>query len=256
MLLIKNKPYAPRASGRAAGCGAGSRLILFTSSRGQAEKLGGATALRSALGAGRWVRSLVLGPPGARGGSAGSAGPHSPRTQQAAGPWGTRYPQFTNVDVEAQGRWGAGGQGREEVTGYVFGCTWSPAGQSWGTAEREAGQPSGACGGSPYLYPPRLWKVWVQVPSPESFFQHLYVGHSGNFKVRAPHPVSSPSKPLILSGSPPSPQPQPAGPARPGARPRSWHPQSAEVLGRGAELNSLFQPKEPTGGGVGPQAAD
>ncbi|XP_070269521.1 interleukin-21 receptor isoform X3 [Myotis yumanensis] len=41
--------------------------------------------------------------------------------------------------------------------------------------------------------PWRLWKVWVQVPSPEPFFQHLYVSHSGNFKkwVGTPFTASS-----------------------------------------------------------------
>lgn len=42
--------------------------------------------------------------------------------------------------------------------------------------------------------PWRLWKkVWVQVPSPEPFFQPLYVGHSGDFKrwVGTPFPPSS-----------------------------------------------------------------
>ncbi|EPQ10248.1 Interleukin-21 receptor [Myotis brandtii] len=41
--------------------------------------------------------------------------------------------------------------------------------------------------------PWRLWKVWVQVPSPEPFFQHLYVNHSGNFKkwVGTPFTASS-----------------------------------------------------------------
>ncbi|XP_054438799.1 interleukin-21 receptor [Pteronotus mesoamericanus] len=53
--------------------------------------------------------------------------------------------------------------------------------------------------------PWRLWKVWVQVPSPESFFQHLYVGHSGNFKkwVGTPFTASSlqlgPWSPEVLS---------------------------------------------------------
>ncbi|XP_066236119.1 interleukin-21 receptor [Saccopteryx leptura] len=53
--------------------------------------------------------------------------------------------------------------------------------------------------------PWRLWKVWVQVPSPEPFFQPLYVDHSGNFKkwVGTPFPASSlalgPWSPGVLS---------------------------------------------------------
>ncbi|XP_057605676.1 interleukin-21 receptor [Hippopotamus amphibius kiboko] len=42
--------------------------------------------------------------------------------------------------------------------------------------------------------PWRLWKkLWVQVPSPEPFFQPLYVSHSGDFKkwVGTPFPASS-----------------------------------------------------------------
>ncbi|KAM7149260.1 interleukin-21 receptor isoform 1-T1 [Molossus nigricans] len=41
--------------------------------------------------------------------------------------------------------------------------------------------------------PWRLWKVWAQVPSPEPFFQHLYVSHSGDFKkwVGTPFTASS-----------------------------------------------------------------
>ncbi|XP_037363969.1 interleukin-21 receptor [Talpa occidentalis] len=42
--------------------------------------------------------------------------------------------------------------------------------------------------------PERLWnKVWVQVPSPERFFQPLYVGHRGDFKkwVGTPFTASS-----------------------------------------------------------------
>ncbi|XP_006201288.1 interleukin-21 receptor [Vicugna pacos] len=41
--------------------------------------------------------------------------------------------------------------------------------------------------------PSRLWKMWVQVPSPEHFFQPLYLGHSGDFKkwVGAPFTASS-----------------------------------------------------------------
>lgn len=40
-------------------------------------------------------------------------------------------------------------------------------------------------GGLPHVCLPRLWKVWVQVPSPKPFFQPLYDGHSGDFKVSA-----------------------------------------------------------------------
>ncbi|XP_019573651.2 interleukin-21 receptor [Rhinolophus sinicus] len=41
--------------------------------------------------------------------------------------------------------------------------------------------------------PWRLWKVWVQVPSPKPFFQPLYDGHSGDFKkwVGTPFAASS-----------------------------------------------------------------
>lgn len=41
--------------------------------------------------------------------------------------------------------------------------------------------------------PGRLWKVWVQVPSPKPFFQPLYEGHSGDFKkwVGTPFAASS-----------------------------------------------------------------
>ncbi|XP_011232334.1 interleukin-21 receptor [Ailuropoda melanoleuca] len=52
----------------------------------------------------------------------------------------------------------------------------------------------------------RLWKkVWGQVPSPQKFFQPLYVGHSGDFKkwVGAPFTASSlelgPQSPEVLS---------------------------------------------------------
>lgn len=45
------------------------------------------------------------------------------------------------------------------------------------------------------IHPPwRLWKkVWVQVPSPEKFFQPLYMGHRGDFKkwVGTPFTASS-----------------------------------------------------------------
>ncbi|XP_016071704.1 PREDICTED: interleukin-21 receptor [Miniopterus natalensis] len=41
--------------------------------------------------------------------------------------------------------------------------------------------------------PWRLWKVWVQVPSPEPFFQHLYVNHRGNFKKWVGTPFSASS---------------------------------------------------------------
>ena len=42
-------------------------------------------------------------------------------------------------------------------------------------------------GDSPGLYLPRPWeKVWLQVSSPKPFFQPLYVGHSGDFKVSIP----------------------------------------------------------------------
>lgn len=41
--------------------------------------------------------------------------------------------------------------------------------------------------------PPRLWKkVWGHVPSPQKFFQPLYVGHSGDFKVSALQPAARP----------------------------------------------------------------
>ncbi|XP_004439412.1 PREDICTED: interleukin-21 receptor isoform X1 [Ceratotherium simum simum] len=42
--------------------------------------------------------------------------------------------------------------------------------------------------------PWRLWKkVWVQVPSPEKFFQPLYMGHSGDFKKWVGSPVTASS---------------------------------------------------------------
>lgn len=44
------------------------------------------------------------------------------------------------------------------------------------------GCPLRDAGGSPPLCPPRPWKV----PSPKGFFQPLYVGYSGDFKVSAP----------------------------------------------------------------------
>lgn len=44
-------------------------------------------------------------------------------------------------------------------------------------------RPGGGAGYSPRVCPPRLCKEWVQVPSPEQFFQPLYVSHSGDFKV-------------------------------------------------------------------------
>lgn len=53
--------------------------------------------------------------------------------------------------------------------------------------------------------PWRLWKVWVQIPSPEPFFQPLYEGHRGDFKkwVGTPFPPSSlelaPWSPGVLS---------------------------------------------------------
>lgn len=81
------------------------------------------------------------------------------------------------------------------------------------------GCPLRDAGGSPPLCPPRPWKV----PSPKGFFQPLYVGYSGDFKVSAPpHLVASPLEPLSLCGSPPppshhDPQAQPAGAASPGA---------------------------------------
>lgn len=68
-----------------------------------------------------------------------------------------------------------------------LGASWeaeSPAGQPW-EAPEGSGLPWRRSGGLTLSLPLRLWKVWVQVPSPEPFFQHLYVSHSGDFKVRA-----------------------------------------------------------------------
>lgn len=67
--------------------------------------------------------------------------------------------------------------------------------------------------GAHLMSAPRLWKVWVNVPSPEAFFQPLYVSHSGDFKVSALDPVMS-----VLSGSPPPPSvrtPSPSPQAQP-----------------------------------------
>uniref|UniRef100_F7BSP0 Interleukin 21 receptor n=1 Tax=Equus caballus TaxID=9796 RepID=F7BSP0_HORSE len=55
--------------------------------------------------------------------------------------------------------------------------------------------------------PWRLWKkVWVQVPSPERFFQPLYMGHSGDFKKWVGTPITPASLELGLwaAGTPSS----------------------------------------------------
>lgn len=104
------------------------------------------------------------------------------------------------------------------------------------------GCPLGDGEGSPRLCPPRLWKkVWGQVPSPQKFFQPLYMGHSGDFKVSALQPETSPSEPLTLweltSTHALGPQPHPAGPEHPGpSQAPSPHLQSAGSNSGGAEL--------------------
>jgi hypothetical protein len=65
--------------------------------------------------------------------------------------------------------------------------------------------PMVARGSSP-LCPHRLWKrLWAPVPSPERFFQSLYEGHGGDFKVSPPW--HEPSGPLAFSRVPPHPTP-------------------------------------------------
>lgn len=91
-------------------------------------------------------------------------------------------PQISDVDLEARA---GGGRGGTEGTGGVLGGAESPAGPSWGASAGEVGLPSSRLGGLPHVCLPRLWKVWVQVPSPKPFFQPLYDGHSGDFKVSA-----------------------------------------------------------------------
>lgn len=78
--------------------------------------------------------------------------------------------------------------GRKGGAWVCLGGSEPPAGHIWGASEREARLPSGRCGRLTSSLPSRLWKnVWVQVPSPEPFFQPLYMGHSGDFKVSVPN---------------------------------------------------------------------
>lgn len=86
--------------------------------------------------------------------------------------------------------------------------------------EHLSGRPGCLLGGwgarfSPCLCPPRLCKEWIQVPSPEQFFQPLYVSHSGDFRVsalppgQAPRNLSSPGGVRAPGVGPEPPGPQP-----------------------------------------------
>ena len=104
--------------------------------------------------------------------------------------------------------------------------------------EHLSGRPGCLLGGwgarfSPCLCPPRLCKEWIQVPSPEQFFQPLYVSHSGDFRVSALPPGTGPSKPLVPWGRTCT----RCGPRAPGApaRPRLPHLQSAGNHSGGAD---------------------
>lgn len=75
--------------------------------------------------------------------------------------------------------------------------------------------------------PPRLWKkVWGQVPSPQKFFQPLYVGHSGDFKVSARPPLPRLRSLCPLGAELHRPR-TPAAPCRPQPGLRAPHLQSA-----------------------------